>query len=93
MTNSVGDNESQSGPKSTWTVDQIEAGWASLSARDFQTDPINIPKHLLPSKVREGDIVHLTISSDPDASAQARNQIASQIAMLAQDDDGDDFSL
>ena len=93
MTGSAGEHNNQSGSESTWIIDQIEAGLTTLIARDFDGDPITLPAHLLPSQVREGDIVHLRISSDPDASHQARDQIVSQIAMLAQDDDGDDFSL
>ena len=78
---------------SIWTIDQIEAGWVSLVARDFDADPIMLPARLMPSDTQEGDFVNLAVKSVPQMSDQAQDQIAKTIAMLTQDDDGDDFSL
>ena len=76
-----------------WVVDQIEAGWAILIARDFEGDPLSVPSRLLPENLREGDYVRLVMSAAPQESEQARDQIAAKVAELTQDDDGDDFSL
>ena len=78
---------------SLWVIDQIEAGWAQLSAHDFDGDPISLPERLIPSGLREGDLVHLTLNAAPQANAQAHAQVAAQIAELTEDDDGDDFTL
>ena len=78
---------------SLWVIDQIEAGWAQLSAYDFDGDPISLPEHLIPTGLREGDLVNLTLSAASQASVQARARVATQIAELTEDDDGDDFSL
>lgn len=78
---------------SIWTIDQIEAGWASLIARDFEADPIMLPTRLMPIDAQEGDLVNLALKSVPQMSDQAQDQIAKTIAELTQDDDGDDFSL
>ena len=78
---------------SIWTIDQIEAGWASLVARDFEADPILLPARLIPVNTREGDLVNLAVNSVPQMNNQAQDQLAKTIAELTQDDDGDDFSL
>ena len=78
---------------SLWVIDQIEAGWAQLSAHDFDGDPISLPEHLIPPGLREGDLVSLTLSAAPQANTQAHAQVAAQVAELSEDDDGDDFTL
>ena len=80
-------------PESIWVIDQIEAGWVSLVAHAFDTDPITLPQSIVPQGLQEGDFVHLSLNPAPHIGEQASARIAAQIAELTQDDDGDDFSL
>lgn len=85
-------SDSNQSVSSAWSVDRIEGDYAVLSARDHD-DEISLPLVCCPQGLREGDSVTLHLSAQPQVSAAARDEVAAQIASLAEEDDGDDFSL
>ncbi|OGD65394.1 hypothetical protein A2215_03625 [Candidatus Berkelbacteria bacterium RIFOXYA2_FULL_43_10] len=58
-----------------FTLDRFEDRKAVLIGEHFE---ILIPKKLIPKKLNEGDIVHLTLSSD-EAETKKREQSAKDI--------------
>ena len=84
---------------SLWLVDQLEAGWATLSplegaqAGGPSAEPITLPVALLPQETREGDALTLTLSIDAAARARLQEAHQARLQALSADDDGGDFSL
>ena len=68
----------QNGAASTWVVDQIENGVASVEIDGKTT--ATIPATILPKGVREGDVLCVTIEQDPAELARRLAQSAAQIA-------------
>lgn len=58
-----------------FTVDRFENGSAVLIGEHFE---IVVPKKLIPKSCSEGDIVHLTISSD-EAETTRREKTAKEL--------------
>jgi hypothetical protein len=63
---------------STWVVDQIENGVASVEV-DGKT-MTTVPLGMLPKGVREGDVLSVTISQDPAERARRLARSAAQIS-------------
>jgi hypothetical protein len=63
---------------STWVVDQIENGVASVEV-DGKT-MTTVPLRVLPKGVREGDVLSVTISQDPAERARRLARSAAQIS-------------
>lgn len=76
MTNSP--SPASAGATSTWVVDQIENGVASVEINGKST--VTIPAAVLPRGVREGDVLRVTITTDPAELARRLAQSAAQIA-------------
>ncbi len=64
---------------STWVVDQIENGVASVEIDGHRT-VATVPASILPQGVREGDVLRVTIEQDPAELARRLAQSAAQIA-------------
>ena len=79
--------------QSVWVVDQVEAGIVTLISRDLDIEAIYFPSELLPATLTEGDLLTLSATIDPEASAAERDQVVNQLNALSSDDDGGDFSL
>ena len=84
---------------SLWLIDQIEAGWATLSPLEGaqagapSAEPITLPVALLPQDAREGDALTLALSIDAAARARLQEAQQARLQALSADDDGGDFSL
>lgn len=72
----------------SWTVDRIEGDQAVIRSADAT---FNVPVSALPDGIDEGDI--LTVAIDVEGTRAARAAAEARIQALAQDDDGQDFSL
>jgi len=68
----------QSGATSTWVIDQIENGVASIEV-DGKT-MITIPRAILPRGVKEGDVLQVNFIPDPAEQARRLAQSAAQVA-------------
>ncbi|MEO8945061.1 MAG: DUF3006 domain-containing protein [Gemmatimonadaceae bacterium] len=68
----------QAGITSTWVVDQIENGVATMEVAGETT--ITVPTGILPRGVSEGDVLRVTIMQDPAELARRLAQSAAQIA-------------
>jgi len=62
----------------TWAVDQIDNGIASIEV-DGGT-MISIPRAMLPKGAKEGDVLRVNIALDPAEQAKRLAQSAAQIA-------------
>jgi DUF3006 family protein len=71
-------HSSQAGPTSTWVVDQIENGIASVEINERTM--ITIPLAVLPRGVTEGDVLRVTITPDPAEQARRLQKSAAQVA-------------
>ena len=69
---------SQPGSTSTWVVDQIENGSASIEVDGEAT--ITVPVRVLPKGTREGDVLRATIVADP---AELARRLAVSAAQLS----------
>ncbi len=74
----------------TVVLDRIEGDLAVLVLGD---QPFELPVTLLPAGASDGDLLTLTLVPDPQATDEARRQLAQRRTALARDDDGGDFSL
>ena len=63
---------------STWVIDQIENGIASIEVDGGTT--ISIPRALLPKVAKEGDVLRVNIALDPAEQAKRLAQSATQVA-------------
>lgn len=68
----------QTGITSTWVVDQVENGVATVEVAGERT--ITVPIGILPSGVSEGDVLRVTIIQDHAELARRLAQSAAQIA-------------
>ena len=59
----------------TFTIDRFEAGKVVLIGEHTE---VIVPKKLIPKSAKEGDIVHLTISSD-EAETRRREKTAKEL--------------
>ena len=71
-----------------WTVDRIEGEHAVICIGEATFD---VPLALLPADVVEGSVLALTVDREGTQAAHAAAK--ARIQALAQDDDGQDFSL
>ena len=78
---------------SLWVVDQIDAGWASLSALEHDSDRISLPLSLLPPTVSEGEVLRLEVYPAPEETQRAHTELRQELDTLFAEDDGEDFSL
>lgn len=72
----------------TWTVDRFEGEFAVIQSGESTFD---VPRSALPDGAVEGSVIALTV--DVEGTRQARILAKARILALAQDDDGQDFSL
>jgi hypothetical protein len=77
LANSPGSPQS-AGVTSTWVVDQIENGVASVEIDGHTTS--TVPASVLPRGVREGDVLRVTVTTDPAELARRLARSAEQIA-------------
>lgn len=68
----------QAGITSTWVVDQVENGVATVEVTGERT--ITVPIGILPSGVSDGDVLRVTIIQDPAELARRLAQSSAQIA-------------
>lgn len=68
----------QDGFVSTWVIDQIENGVASIEV-DGKT-MITLPRAILPRGVKEGDVLRVNLTPDPAEQARRLAQSAAQVA-------------
>jgi hypothetical protein len=78
-----------------WIVDRLNPPWATLSplSDDSSMAPFECPVLILPSPLKEGDVIEISTALNPTRAAQERASIATKLARLSADDDGGDFSL
>jgi hypothetical protein len=69
---------SSSSVTSTWVVDQIENGVASVEIDGHSTS--TVPVSILPRGAGEGSVLRVTITTDPAELARRLAQSAEQIA-------------
>jgi hypothetical protein len=74
----TGSSSQQGSTTSTWVVDQIENGVASVEIDGKKT--ITVPIGALPEGVSEGNVLRVTIEQDPAELARRLAQSAAQIA-------------
>lgn len=68
----------QNGSTSTWVIDQIENGVASIEVNGKTT--ITVPRTVLPKGVKEGDVLQVNIVPDPAEQARRLAQSSAQVA-------------
>ncbi|MEW6082177.1 MAG: DUF3006 domain-containing protein [Bacillota bacterium] len=56
------------------TVDRFEGEWAVV---EYQGTTFNLPKTLLPSGAKEGDVLHISIAVDIDTTNKRKSRIKS----------------
>jgi hypothetical protein len=66
------------GLTSTWVVDQIENGIASIEVGG--TVMISVPRAILPKGSKEGDVLQVNIAFDPVEQAKRLARSAAQVA-------------
>lgn len=64
------------------TIDRIEEKTAVLLLRDEEAAKIYIPLFLLPPESKEGDILNLSIESDPQATEAAKERVSDLLDKL-----------
>jgi len=68
------------------TIDRIEAGAAVLVLRDDPGVVFNLPVSILPA-CKEGDIIDITITRDPESTQAAKERVSSLIEKLRKKSD------
>ena len=63
------------------TIDRIEGNMAVLIATEDQTLVFNLPISII-GEARDGDIVDIAITRDPESTAAARERVSSLIEKL-----------
>ncbi|WP_031516597.1 DUF3006 domain-containing protein [Desulfofalx alkaliphila] len=53
-------------------IDRFEGKWAVV---EYNRSTFNIPKCLLPSGAKEGDVINITVLVDKDATEKAKKSI------------------
>ncbi|HHV35876.1 MAG TPA: DUF3006 domain-containing protein [Syntrophomonadaceae bacterium] len=53
-------------------IDRLEGDWVVV---EFEGGTFNIPKALFPQKVREGDVVRITIVVDEEATKDRKKRV------------------
>ncbi|WP_321416880.1 DUF3006 domain-containing protein [uncultured Methanomethylovorans sp.] len=66
----------------TATVDRIEEQNAVLLVRKEESQKLIVPLYLLPSDIKEGDILEIDIQQDILGTEQARKRVASLLDRL-----------
>lgn len=74
----TGSSPLSGGTVSTWVIDQIENGIASIEVDGKRM--ITLPRALLPAGVKEGDVLRVTIAPDPAEQAKRLARSAAQVA-------------
>ncbi len=64
------------------SLDRVEEGLAVLLLREDESIRFTLPRSLLPSDAREGDILEVAIRRDVAATAEARERVAERIERL-----------
>ena len=64
------------------TLDRVEEGLAILLVREDESVRLTLPRSLLPSGAREGDILEVAIRRDTAATEEARQRVAERIERL-----------
>ena len=64
------------------SIDHIDEGIAVLILPDKPGERIQVPVSLLPPGCREGDILTLTLTSDPAATTAAKERVAGLIKKM-----------
>lgn len=72
-------------------IDRFEGNWAVLELPDGTT--FSFPRHLLPSEVKEGDVLKLDISIDKEETEKRRKQAQRLLDELKSQDKGGDIEL
>ncbi len=78
---------------SSWTIDQMNEDWATLTSLTQNNLSIELPLSLLPQSAQEGQILQMNLAHDPTATQEEADQLKQEISHLSADDDGGDFSL
>lgn len=68
----------KSDQSSTWIIDQIENGVASIEVDGGAM--ISVPHSILPRGVHEGDVLKVTIALDPEQKARLLAESEAQVA-------------
>lgn len=74
----TGSSSANSGSMSTWVIDQINSGAASVEVDGKAT--ITVPLAVLPRGVSEGDVLRVIISQDPEELQRRLAKSAAQVA-------------
>lgn len=69
------------------TIDRIEGNLAVLITRDDKSIIFNLPLSFL-GDAREGDIINITITRDPESTKDAKERVTSLIEKLKQKSNG-----
>lgn len=64
------------------SLDRVEEGLAVLLLREDESIRFTLPRSLLPSGAREGDILEVAIRRDVAETEEARRRVAERIARL-----------
>jgi Protein of unknown function (DUF3006) len=64
------------------SIDHIDEGIAVLVVQDDFRERIQVPVSLLPHGSREGDVLTMTLRSDPAATAAAKERVAGLIKKI-----------
>ena len=71
-------------------LDRFEGEMAVLT---FEGKTVSLPRALLPADAREGEVLRLSLSRDPEATRRAREQVGKLRSKLGGSDDGGDVKL
>jgi Protein of unknown function (DUF3006) len=81
-------------PRTSLSLDRFEGKGKSIAV--LLTDdgePLNIPRSLLPSSARPGDVFTLTLEHDPEATRHLADETRRAQDRLSQGDPGGDIKL
>ena len=68
--------------RAIFIIDRFEGDWAVI---EFEKTTYNLPRVLLPSAAREGDVVRISITLDKKATAERRERIEKLMDELFED--------
>ncbi len=63
-------------------IDRFEGDWAVI---EFEETTFNLPRVLLPSEAREGDVIRISVTLDKKATAERRERIEKLMDELFED--------
>lgn len=64
-------------------IDRFEGDWAVI---EYGRRTFNFPRELLPPGTKEGDVLHFSVSRDPEATNKRRQEIEKLMDLVFEND-------